>query len=361
MGKWNDRLPRRTFRHQKPWTPPHVTYDSKPIIDNVPAWEKKFCYKIGSVPWRKIVNTKDFMSYYTNVVDWNDSAVKEAFDNAKKRFWAELNGFDCDIPMPDPDSYIDEVDWNPVIDSELMKELERTFFNPDDVRQENENQCKKEDMKSKSSTSAPDGGNVNPWESNNAETSKEDGWNQWKNNSAGVPMNIDGNEKSWQSNITEKDTKKENSWGDQAKKSWGQDLMEIQSSNQNENPWDRGNQGFASSSQNSGWGSWNKVWGLNKHESSNMGNNDDPWVCSSSQYGWQHKGRETTGRKHWNPYSTQNKGFGIRRSGNSRQVWNEDFSNRVGGYRNSRFGGEEAQTSWRGNNKTRVTTYTCGQ
>ncbi|KAF4361090.1 hypothetical protein F8388_016899 [Cannabis sativa] len=84
--------------------------------------------RLDRLPWRKIVNTKDFMSYYTNVVDWNDSAVKEAFDNAKKRFWAELNGFDCDIPMPDPDSYIDEVDWNPVIDSELMKELDCERF-----------------------------------------------------------------------------------------------------------------------------------------------------------------------------------------------------------------------------------------
>ncbi|XP_062115612.1 uncharacterized protein LOC133829821 [Humulus lupulus] len=377
MGKWNNRLPGRVFRQQNPWRPPHVAYDTEPVPDNVPAWEKRFCHKIGSVPWRKIVNTKEFMSYYSNVVNWDDSAVEEAFHNAKKRFWAHINGFSCDIPLPDPDSFIDEIDWNPVIDSELMNELDRAYFAPDDERQGNENLCKK-DKNSRSSTSAPDG-NVNPWECYNAETSgitvsKEDGWNKWNNN-ASVPMNIDSNENSWQSNITqgERDTK-DNVWGGQAKKSCEQDLMGSQSWDKshstktnwdgNENPWDPGNLVSANSRKDEGWGSWNKAWGLNKHESNKIENVDDPWVCSSSQHQWQDIGREARGRKHWNPYSTQNRGFGIRRNGGNREVWNEDSQNRGGsyhntsGYINSRFRGDETQTSWRGNNKRRVD-FTC--
>ncbi|KAF8395768.1 hypothetical protein HHK36_019719 [Tetracentron sinense] len=55
-----------------------------------------------------------------NVVQWNDSASEEAFHNAKKRFWAEINGLPHDVPLPDPDMYIDEVDWNSEIDPELL-------------------------------------------------------------------------------------------------------------------------------------------------------------------------------------------------------------------------------------------------
>jgi len=92
---------------------------------SVPPWEKKFCTLIGSVPWRKLLETKKCMYLYDNVVQWNDSAGEEAFHNAKNRFWAEINGLPCDILLPDPDTYIDEVDWNSTIDPELLLDLER--------------------------------------------------------------------------------------------------------------------------------------------------------------------------------------------------------------------------------------------
>lgn len=41
---------------------------------------------------------------------WDDSAGKEAFDNAKARFWAEINNLPSEIPLPDPNMYIQEVD-----------------------------------------------------------------------------------------------------------------------------------------------------------------------------------------------------------------------------------------------------------
>ncbi|XP_014489732.1 uncharacterized protein LOC106752545 [Vigna radiata var. radiata] len=101
----------------------------KPPLDNyhsnMPAWEKKFCSSIGSVPWRKIVETKQYMHLFDNVVNWDDSAGKEAFENAKRKYWADINGFPCSISLPDPDIYIDNVDWNAIVDPELILDLER--------------------------------------------------------------------------------------------------------------------------------------------------------------------------------------------------------------------------------------------
>nr|XP_027186958.1 uncharacterized protein LOC105851370 [Cicer arietinum] len=79
----------------------------------------------------KLVETK-YMYLYDNVVNWNDSASEEAFDNAKSRFWSEINGLPCDIPLPDPDIYIDDIDWSSTIDPELILDLERDAIVPSD-------------------------------------------------------------------------------------------------------------------------------------------------------------------------------------------------------------------------------------
>ncbi|XP_057487301.1 uncharacterized protein LOC130773364 [Actinidia eriantha] len=91
---------------------------------SVPSWEKKFCTVIGSIPWRKVLENKKFIHLYDNVLKWNDSAGEEAFQNAKNRFWAEINGLPCDISLPDPDIYIDQIDWNSKVDPELVWDLE---------------------------------------------------------------------------------------------------------------------------------------------------------------------------------------------------------------------------------------------
>ncbi|KAK7285656.1 hypothetical protein RJT34_20434 [Clitoria ternatea] len=91
----------------------------------VPAWEKKFCASVGSVPWRKLIHCKKYMDLHDKVMDWDDSAVKEAFDNAKSRFWADINGLPCNISLPDPDMYIDDVDSSAEVDPELILDLER--------------------------------------------------------------------------------------------------------------------------------------------------------------------------------------------------------------------------------------------
>ncbi|XP_056171299.1 uncharacterized protein LOC130139091 [Syzygium oleosum] len=91
----------------------------------VPSWEKEFCKLVGSIPWKKLVEAKQYIHIYGKVLTWNDSAVKEAFHNAKERFWAEINGLPCNISLPDPNIHIDEVDWESETDPELLLDLEQ--------------------------------------------------------------------------------------------------------------------------------------------------------------------------------------------------------------------------------------------
>ncbi|XP_019442411.1 PREDICTED: uncharacterized protein LOC109347144 [Lupinus angustifolius] len=93
-------------------------------VPTVPQWEKMFCSKVGAVPWKKLVETKKYLSLHENVMNWDDSACIEAFDNAKKRFLASIQGLPYDTPLPDPDIYIDDIDWNSTVNDELIMELE---------------------------------------------------------------------------------------------------------------------------------------------------------------------------------------------------------------------------------------------
>ncbi|GMY19076.1 hypothetical protein FCV25MIE_14315 [Fagus crenata] len=126
MGSW--RRPQGGIHHHKEAQGTR-SHNRKPPLDSwqssVPSWEKEFCALIGSVPWRKVLETKKCMYLYDNVLQWNDSAGEEAFHNAKKRYWAEINGLPCNISLPSPDIYIDKVDWNSSIDPELLLDLEQ--------------------------------------------------------------------------------------------------------------------------------------------------------------------------------------------------------------------------------------------
>ncbi|GER25828.1 DNA repair protein recA-like protein [Striga asiatica] len=60
---------------------------------------------------------KKFMHLYENVLNWDDSAGEEALLNAKKRYWARINGLPCNLLPPDPDLYIDKIDWDSEVDN----------------------------------------------------------------------------------------------------------------------------------------------------------------------------------------------------------------------------------------------------
>ncbi|XP_021741075.1 uncharacterized protein LOC110707360 [Chenopodium quinoa] len=87
--------------------------------------EKKFCAVVGRVSWKKILHTQKYMFQDEKIINWKDSAVEEAFWNAKKRFWAEALGHPCDIELPDPDVFIDNIDWDSNVDPSLLLDLEK--------------------------------------------------------------------------------------------------------------------------------------------------------------------------------------------------------------------------------------------
>ncbi|XP_058742392.1 uncharacterized protein LOC131614871 [Vicia villosa] len=59
------------------------------------------------------------MNMHSNVMNWVDYAVKEAFDDEKFRFWAENNGFPGNIPLPDPNMYVNDPHHNQDLDREV--------------------------------------------------------------------------------------------------------------------------------------------------------------------------------------------------------------------------------------------------
>ncbi|KAL1199813.1 hypothetical protein V5N11_013074 [Cardamine amara subsp. amara] len=136
MGKWGHRPRFHRRRSPERWySECHSSSSSSGYgeEDGIPVWEKRFCEVIGSVPWQKVVEASYFKSCYRgNVITWNDSACEETFHNEKKRFWSQVNGFHCDVSLPDPDLFISEIDWDTFIDPELIRDLERAYFAPPD-------------------------------------------------------------------------------------------------------------------------------------------------------------------------------------------------------------------------------------
>lgn len=201
MGNWRER-PRRNFRNQKPPWSASRNYDQDPPLeywrDGIPLWEKTFCKEIGCVPWGKIVDSKNFIYCHTNVVNWDDSACEAAFHNAKRRYWAAINGHQCDINLPDPDKYIEQIDWSPEMDPELIEELDWAYYNPNMKQQDDWLECKNKRTRNSSSvwteSHIEDPGHVgNPWEHGNQFTeTKRQGWSQW-NLSESRQVNKDGN------------------------------------------------------------------------------------------------------------------------------------------------------------------------
>jgi hypothetical protein len=145
MGRWRNQkgeIHHQDFQATRSSYNNNNNNNKKPPLSNwqptVPKWEKKFCTSVGAVPWSKLLETKRNMYMYDNIVQWNDSAGEEAFHNAKNRFWAEINDFPCNIPLPDPDTYIEEIDWNSKIDPELLLDLEKEPNIPNEMKKSEE-------------------------------------------------------------------------------------------------------------------------------------------------------------------------------------------------------------------------------
>ncbi|KAK4411107.1 hypothetical protein Sango_0183700 [Sesamum angolense] len=154
----------------------------------VPSWEIDYCHSVR-VPWRKVLASKKYIYCHPSVLNWDDSAGKEALQNAKERYWALINGLSCDNPLPDPDVYIDEIDWNPYMDPDLMVNLDLQVFDPDNAQKIDKLEAIDEEaacaeVENDENPSACD----NPWEKNHVQGAGSlkdivQGWvdNGWRN------------------------------------------------------------------------------------------------------------------------------------------------------------------------------------
>uniref|UniRef100_A0A6N2M5V9 Uncharacterized protein n=1 Tax=Salix viminalis TaxID=40686 RepID=A0A6N2M5V9_SALVM len=372
MGNWRNRPSRRfvnktstTYSYDYPESPPHSSF----VDDGIPSWEKKFCSLIGSVPWRKVVDAKKYMYCHGNILNWDDSAGEEAFHNAKNRFWAEINGVSCVISPPDPNLYIDEINWNVCIDPEVIKDLEQDLFVPDEGDTDTGGKVGRKNNKRKDFVSIPSNGCLentddvkNPWESNNNMQSslslidKAKSWNQ-QDSDTNKCSNLNNIDNPWERGFSqESEVVKGKPWGVCGNKSWGWNHSENHADqsndwNNNSNPWQRSCQGVGPSNDKGRGNLRDSSRAYNRHESKK-------WINSgaSKDRKWEDNVSNSQGWKQWDNYGKNTKGLDFRKHGGGWETWNEGSWQREGarqhitGYKSTRFQGDGYQTghSWSG-------------
>uniref|UniRef100_J3NB95 Uncharacterized protein n=1 Tax=Oryza brachyantha TaxID=4533 RepID=J3NB95_ORYBR len=125
MGNWNRHPPwhRRGRRDRPPPRPSPPPYYDGHNCHPIPLWEREFCIYVGGISWQRFYENKKYVSMCKNIEQWDDSEAFDNFKNAKARFWAKYHGQPSDIPLPNPDMYIDRVDHNCKINPELVADL----------------------------------------------------------------------------------------------------------------------------------------------------------------------------------------------------------------------------------------------
>jgi len=224
------------------------------------------------------------MSLYPKVVNWDDSAVKEAFEDAKSRFWAEINGLPCDIPLPDPNIYIDDVDWNASVDLELYLDVEREAEARRNIKEKGEEAVILSSSLLLSHSFSGPGWGATGWgdEEEKEEVTKASepnyaaqGWelNQHKNNETNsweqylTPIDEHAKEYDWQN--TQNDSQREH---------YGGDLH---------NKYQQGRSGGSGN-----WGTWD---GYNRRRENNMSWSKNPGYHYSNNVYWMNRGRGRNG------------------------------------------------------------------
>lgn len=145
----------------------------------------------------------------------DDCAAKEAFHSAKQRYWEKINRLPSETPLPDPNQYIDEIDWNSEIDPGLVLELDRAYFNPDEVG--------KRGKSNKFEITWDESHEIgqNPWESSPAlevglKKEASTSWGQYTKSS-----NVDDSGNPWEQSCTKVDEASKNSmWKGATNESW---------------------------------------------------------------------------------------------------------------------------------------------
>ncbi|KAH6803459.1 hypothetical protein C2S51_031706 [Perilla frutescens var. frutescens] len=319
MGNWNRRfMPRKKHRHydyeDPPPSPPRsYNYESNSsglAGNRVPSWEINYCHSVN-VPWKKVFASKTYIYNYPSVLNWDGSAGKEALENAKQRFWAMINGLPCDNPLPDPNMYIDEIDWNPYLDPEVMADLDLQVFNPDEAQKVEQLETINEEVEyAQIQQNKNQHTGDNPWERDHV---------LGTGSSKDVP-----------------------SWG-----RWG-DAVNLR----NDDPWEQSCQKLVDSSKDSAWRSGDK--GPGWYQGIDNTRSGKSWNCNEKtvavrQDGW----GQVQGQRENNFIGSKERGWRDNRNvswgvwdaeyqGNEAKHWDPNF--RRGG-RSSRGGGRKRESS----------------
>ncbi|GLT51040.1 hypothetical protein SLA2020_244870 [Shorea laevis] len=97
------------------------------------SFENNFCWIVGGMSREWFEDAKKNIYLSDKVMQWNDSAAKEAFFDSKARLWAEFRNCPPHISLPSPDIYIDNIDWNSDNETE---DLDDQFLSISDVEAE---------------------------------------------------------------------------------------------------------------------------------------------------------------------------------------------------------------------------------
>ncbi|KAM7268626.1 hypothetical protein ACFE04_010792 [Oxalis oulophora] len=351
MGNWRYRRPRRYNYRQQDLRP---LYHDEPLIPpsgfddvGVPAWEKKYCAFEGSIPWRQLVETKMLLYSHKNISTWDDSAGEEAFRDAKNRFWYKYNNRPCDIPLPDPDICIGEIDWNPDIDPQLVKDLEQSFFVPTGEEEEKEWGSGHISKKFRNSESEPvelstHNSDENPWKHDHDNQnvgplkSLARNSNQWGNN-ANESGNLD-NDNPWDVSASQNNDRAD--WSSGWNQGIGTAADQATNWDNGNNPWDRPQSNEPAKSN--GWG-----WGQSDSKKLDESANKNGWGDTAAQScGWNQGRGNSYQATNWNNGSTwwdtrqsnesaRDDGWGSRGVNNSRG-WNQQSSRNLSNGYNSR-------------------------
>ncbi|CAI0560302.1 unnamed protein product [Linum tenue] len=364
MGNWKNR-PSRRWHYNQDRRPPKSYYDSHPptcqeyVEDGVPVWEKEFCYAVGAVPWHKVVDAKKFSYCQSQVLKWDDSAGKEAFHNAKKRYWAVINGLPCDVPPPDPNACIDEINWNPYIDAELIRELEQEYFAPvDDERNFGNRKKKTKNLFShplEGCSMNPGDDAVNPWGAQNfvqissaAVNAECQGWgDQWDDNLKESNDSNKADNNPWEKACHQGDEAVDGSrgWPVLGDNSLGWNPSSVYVATKSNgwvsggNTWEGNGEATSIPSKTDGWGEFrDRSWGDNRYHPRRLKNGQQPregsFEASGTQNdsGWRNKSssQACVGKK-WDEHAAEEpKNSNYRKPGWG--TWNKDSWRNDGGH-----------------------------
>ncbi|RVX00396.1 hypothetical protein CK203_024677 [Vitis vinifera] len=222
--------------------------------NSVPSWEKRFCTSVG-IPWGKKLSTMQRDAFGQR------SMVSPA---------ASLR--------PDPDIYIDNIDWNPYIDPELMRNLDKEFFAPD----EREQDCKLGGSNQKTNCPLPghtaegydrnSASGDNPWELNMPKTLEDRAWawDKWGGCKTEL-RNLDKTNSQVSGYATEGHYRKPDG-GDSPWEYWNvQGVLKEKARVRNHSC----NQANAAQRDNA-CGGWSQGWNY-QNKSRNLDTVDDPW------------------------------------------------------------------------------------